>query len=61
MEIDTTTVVIIAILQALQLGQTAVLGRVVRKSIRPPPARGTPIVYEGEREDATPSRRRRSE
>lgn len=52
-------------LQALQLAQTAVLGRVVRKSLRPPPpSRGTPITFEGEsmpppNEDTSPGRRRR--
>jgi hypothetical protein len=34
---DTEVVVLLVALQALQLAQSAVLGRVVRKSLRPPP------------------------
>lgn len=67
MDIDATTVTVLGLvtLQALQLAQTALLGRVVRKSLRPPPqSRGTPVVFEGEsippprkRDDQTPSER----
>lgn len=66
-DVDTTTITVLALvtLQALQLAQTALLGRVVRKSLRPPPSRGTPVVFEGEslppppreRDDQTPSER----
>lgn len=68
MDMDATTLTVLGFvtLQAIQLAQTAVLGRVVRKSLRPPPppSRGTPVVFEGEsilppreRADQTPSER----
>lgn len=64
MEIDATTLAVLGAvtLQAIQLAQTAVLGRVVRKSLRPPPPSPTvtPVVFEGEEnesDDLTPHRR----
>lgn len=62
MEIDATTLAVLGAvtLQAIQLAQTAVLGRVVRKSLRPPPPQqGVPVVFEGDAsdEDLTPSKR----
>lgn len=54
MEVDATTVTVLGLvtLQAIQLAQTAMLGRVVRKSLRPPPH-----PRPRERDDQTPSER----
>jgi hypothetical protein len=69
MNIDTATALAVLVsLQAFQLAQTAVLGRVVRRSLRPPPppaTRGTPVVFEPDesppdRADPTPSERIRT-
>lgn len=58
MDDGTLALVAVIALQALQLAQTTVLKRVVRDSLRPPPAprsRGTPVVYEGEEQRADPT------
>jgi len=56
MDLDATTVTVLGLvtLQAIQLAQTAMLGRVVRKSLRPPPPQSQ---YPRDRGDQTPSER----
>jgi len=61
MDDGTAAILAVLALQAMQLAQTTILGRTVRRSLRPPPppaSRGTPVVWDGE-EDPTPAERRR--
>jgi len=52
MDADALAVAAVVALQAIQLAQTAILGRVVRRSLPPPPRqRGTPVFYEDEQRE----------
>lgn len=62
MDDTTVTVLALAVMQAIQLAQTSMLSRTVRKSLRPPPppprsSRGVPVVFD---HDDTPSERVKS-
>lgn len=57
MDASEAVVLGIVALQALQLAQTAILGRVVRKSLRPPPPPEGESLRPPSLEDTSPGRR----